>query len=50
MVELFEGRGCGGAGKRYRFVKDTERLVFEACGLGDGMQRDLVVRENAIVR
>ena len=46
---IFEGRRYGCAGKRCRFAKDAERLMFEAGGMENGMQRDMSVRENAIV-
>ena len=45
---MFEGRRCGWAGKRCCFIKDTERLVFEAGGMEDGMQQDMVARGNVM--
>ena len=44
-----EGRRCGCAGNDVVFVRDTERLMFEVGGMLDGMQQDMIVRENFIV-
>ena len=40
MVEFFEGRVV---------VRCTERFLFEAGGMLDGMRRDMIVRENVVV-